>query len=300
MTIPRGTKRILQQSGIPAHTHVVQFSEHETALIDAVSSFIVTGLRAGDVCLVFTTPSHRASLEQRLLAEGINFPTTQMENSLVFLDAREMITRFFVNEQLEPARFFAEMGQLIEQVGQSQRPLRIFGEMVALLWADGKQDVALHLEELWNELSQRYAFSLFCAYPLHDFDGHAHEELFIRICQQHSQVIPSESYLQLSEQERIQAFILLQQKAHALEAEIAQRRVAQERLRVLAAIVESTDDAVLSKDLDGTITSWNKAAERIYGYTAQEMIGQHVTRLFPADQPEESSLPWGDPPKSNR
>lgn len=55
----------------------------------------------------------------------------------------------------------------------------------------------------------------------------------------------------------------------------------------LAAIVSSSDDAILSKDLDGIIISWNAAAERLYGYHAQEIVGQPVMILFPLDQCEE-------------
>jgi PAS domain S-box-containing protein len=64
---------------------------------------------------------------------------------------------------------------------------------------------------------------------------------------------------------------------------------AQDLLKIfhLAAIVSSSDDAILSKDLDGTITSWNAAAERLYGYSAQEMVGQSVSRIFPPDRQDE-------------
>jgi PAS domain S-box-containing protein len=55
----------------------------------------------------------------------------------------------------------------------------------------------------------------------------------------------------------------------------------------LASIVESSDDAILSKDLDGIITSWNGGAERIFGYTAEEAVGKSVTMLIPADRPDE-------------
>jgi PAS domain S-box-containing protein len=69
--------------------------------------------------------------------------------------------------------------------------------------------------------------------------------------------------------------------------DISERKRAEGERSQIAAIVESSDDAILGKTLEGIITSWNRAAERLYGYSAEEAVGQSVTMLVPPDRPEE-------------
>ena len=61
----------------------------------------------------------------------------------------------------------------------------------------------------------------------------------------------------------------------------------------LAAIVESSDDAIIAKDLSGVVFAWNRAAERLFGYSASEMIGQSLTVIFPPDRIEEEAFILG-------
>ncbi len=92
----------------------------------------------------------------------------------------------------DPQRFADVVGGMLARLGGGRR-VRAFGEMVALLWAEGNGRGAVRLEELWNELAERYCFSLYCAYPISGFRGEVHGQSFADICTKHHRVIPGES-----------------------------------------------------------------------------------------------------------
>jgi PAS domain S-box-containing protein len=79
----------------------------------------------------------------------------------------------------------------------------------------------------------------------------------------------------------------VEQRTAALKAEITERKQAAETRERLAAIVDSSDDAIISKDLSGIITAWNRGAEKIFGYQASEVVGQPMLMLFPQDRVSE-------------
>jgi signal transduction histidine kinase len=231
----------------PAHQHVVQFYSQDEFLLEELSRFIGTALGGGNSAIVIATKAHRDGLSQRLHARGLDTMTAIQQARYVPMDAAETLSKFMVNDFPDATRFHGLLGELIAKAtaaAEGQHPQVVaFGEMVALLWAEGKGQAGLRLEQLWNELAHKCAFSLHCAYPLSSFYQADHAEPLLKICGEHSAVIPEESYTGLaSEEERGRAITQLQQKAQALETEMG------ERLRIQRALLDS--QAALQKSND--------------------------------------------------
>jgi PAS domain S-box-containing protein len=81
----------------------------------------------------------------------------------------------------------------------------------------------------------------------------------------------------------------VEERTTALQSETADRRRAQETAERLAEVVESSDDAIIAKTLDGTITDWNRGAEKVFGYSSAEAVGKPMTLLLPPESAEEES-----------
>jgi signal transduction histidine kinase len=208
--------------------HVVQFYSEDSFLLDDLSRFVGTALGGGEAAIVIATKGHRDGLAYRLRLRGFDPATAIEAGRYVPLDAAETLSKFMVDGSPDPARFRDVIGAVIATATAAAEvdPPRIsaFGEMVALLWAEGNCRAAIELENLWNDLAHIYAFSLRCAYPLSGFNRTEHAEALLQICSQHSAVIPEESYTALKdERDRLRVIAELQQKAQALETEMAER-----------------------------------------------------------------------------
>src|SRR5215510_442834 len=212
--------------------HFVQFYETNAFLLDSLGDFIGLGLVSGDACVVVATDERRAGLDERLEASGLNKVASPASGQYVALDAAETLTKFMVDGSPDPGRFSEAIGGIISQAAQGNRRVRIFGEMVALLWEDGNRDAAIRLEELWNGLQETHPFLLFCAYPMNIIGGATSAVHFSQVCTTHSRVIPAESYMALDGPDnRLRKIAELQQQAISLQAEIAERKRAEEELK---------------------------------------------------------------------
>lgn len=258
--------------------HFVQFYESDEYLLDSLTGFIGTGLSLGDACIVVATKSHRDGLEERLKADGFDLAAAHSRGEYIPLDALETLSKFMVDGLPDSKRFSQVIESLIVQAAHGQRQVRIFGEMVALLWIEGNQAGAMALEELWNSLhNNSHPFSLFCAYSIYSFAGESYREPFIQICQQHSQVIPDGSYTRLaSSDERLRAITLLQQKATSLQTEITERKGAEEAMRAseerFRTVFALAPVGMSLTDIQGRFVQVNPVYSQITGYTEQELL----------------------------
>jgi signal transduction histidine kinase len=233
--------------------HFAQFYETDDFLLHGLREFIGAGLRAGDAALVVATPEHRAGLADRLQAAGHDLDAAQATGQYLAVDAAEILTRFVVNGMPDPDRFAEIFGGMVAQAAAGGRAVRVFGEMVALLWAEGSYAGTVRLEELWNGLRAAHPFVLFCAYPITGLDGDAHAQPFSDVCRAHAHLIPAESYSGLpGPDERAQAIIGLQQKARLLEQELAAR--AESLAREQTARVEAEHANRLKDDFLATVS----------------------------------------------
>jgi hypothetical protein len=186
---PGGTATPADWSSVGTHGHAVQFYQTDGHLLDLLTRFIGTALVTGEVGIVIATKAHRDGLAKRFHARGLNLNVARKEGRFVSLDAAAMLARFMIKGRPDESRFRDVIGGLLQDVALRGEHKRIaaFGEMVALVWAEGRAESALELEEMWNTLSNEHAFCLCCAYPMSGF-GTRHAAPFMKICAQHSHV----------------------------------------------------------------------------------------------------------------
>jgi hypothetical protein len=169
----------------PAHHHVVQFYDHAGELADRVVPYLAEALDAGGVGVVIATAEHGRAFAERLPGAG---------GRLRCADAGEAMAALMVDGGLARHRFEKLIGDRVRQAVDAAGggPVHAYGEIVALMWADGFVAAALGLEGLWNDLGREVDFSLYCAYPRAIVDAAGYEAARAAVCRQHSAVVGPE------------------------------------------------------------------------------------------------------------
>ena len=163
--------------------HALGFYESDDVLMQEVVAFLdMEGPRAA---IVVATRSHLEALERHL---SFSASAKRSERRCMTFEAETLLHSLMVDNFPDEARFRDVVGQLLRAAGSG--PVKIFGEMVALLWERGDVGSALKLEKLWNRIAEDYRFDLLCAYPTSVLHGSATLETYQRMCATHSHLVP--------------------------------------------------------------------------------------------------------------
>jgi MEDS: MEthanogen/methylotroph, DcmR Sensory domain len=169
--------------------HVVLFYRDQEELAGWVREYLLPAVAGDGAAIVLATPDHRRSFEERLARAGVNVAAARARGSYLALDASETVRGFMVGGCPDPASFWLEITPLLQQAAKVGQPIRVFGEMVALLWETGLVDAAIEVEAMWNELVGQYPFSLLCAYPAQSHSCAHHLDALTEVCRAHVEVI---------------------------------------------------------------------------------------------------------------
>ena len=168
------------------HAHVVHLYERDDVFLDTLEGFVNGGLRAGEVVVLIATAAHLFAMDHRLQMMGWELAGLHRSGQYLPLDAAQALAGFMRDGHPDAALFNDTIVAMIDHAQAGGRRVRAFGEMVALLWANGDRDATRELEELWNTVCRDKQLSLLCAYPRQQ--PHADEGLQ-EMCALHSHVL---------------------------------------------------------------------------------------------------------------
>lgn len=166
--------------------HDVVFYQSDDELAEQAVDYLLEAMRRNGAAIVVAAPGHRQALRMRLASAGLDIARATVHGLYVELDAAETLARFMVNGWADPASFWQAIAPVLKAAATDGRSVRIFGEMVAMLWHQGLVSAVVDVEALWNELGAQYSFELLCGYPDAVLTDHEHADALAQVCGAHT------------------------------------------------------------------------------------------------------------------
>ena len=174
--------------------HELQIYPNDASFLDGFAKFIASGLNAGDAVVVVATETHRQGLSQKLQTRGFDLDALIRSSGYISTDVYKTLSTFMRYDQPDPARLEDVLSRLVETASKARtgatRRVNACGECAPLLWTQGKLDVALRVEELWDEASLKHGLNTLCGYLSGTLEGEKGHQKFQEISSIHSAVIP--------------------------------------------------------------------------------------------------------------
>jgi PAS domain-containing protein len=227
----------------------IQFYGDDGFFLHELHNYIGSALARGTSGVVIATNGHLENLSRKLSGDGVDLAKARTEDRFIAVEAAQTLAKFMVEGRPDPVLFSQVLGELIARAEQASlyenRRVVVFGEMVAVLWAEGKREAAIELEKLWSNLTRTSSFALRCAYPMQGF-SRQQSPSSLRIGPERAAV----------RNKAVSPFAHTDTESQRWE----------EPFRLFVEAVQ--DYAIFMLDPQGHIVTWNAGAERIKGYSA--------------------------------
>lgn len=174
-----------------AANHVARLYRTDAELAGVVARFVADGLARGEAVLVIATATHWAQFVARLATiPEVDLVAAIVSGQLRIIDADLALSAVMTNDMPEWHRVEEAASRIVEGSCKKFGGLRVFGEMVNLLWQRQNRAAAEQLEMHWNAIAYKYPITRMCAYRVNDGDTVSGNDLLRCVCKTHSSVIP--------------------------------------------------------------------------------------------------------------
>jgi len=150
---------------IAASDHFLQLYEDDEIFLDGLEAYVCAGIAKSESVIIIATTEHLSALEKRLI-NYYNLNKLIIQKHYMPIDVEVILDKILINSQIDAALFNTEMSNLMKSINRdSNNTIRVFGEIVAVLWGQGNRKAVYELEKLWHEYCKKEKICLYCAYP---------------------------------------------------------------------------------------------------------------------------------------
>jgi len=174
--------------------HIVQVCQNETSQAEILTQYVMEGLANGEGIVIIARPALRKAVISKMDALGLDVHAFKSQGQIKFFDAEFLLAGFLIDGVLDEQAFQQFVASPVLSVQLKFGKVRVFGEMVDVLWKNDQQDLAIELESLWNELCNKHELMLLCTYLLDSFDPNNYDNSLERICKCHTHLLPINSF----------------------------------------------------------------------------------------------------------
>ena len=177
-----------------ATDHACHFYDDDAELSGTVAAFFGPAFVNSDALIAIGTRAHMAAIEQRLRTDGHDVDGARLRGQYVSLDVDRVLPRLLRNGLPNEETFRDVVGVHVQRLADAHGNVRAFGEIVNVLWRQGKRAAALRLEDLWNEALGHHPLTLLCGYATRSFRDPAEVAGLNGIISVHTSVVPKRGF----------------------------------------------------------------------------------------------------------